>query len=182
MGSVIDTGVQAPIRRPGPARVLPDPFYYLTNFERVVASLDARYEALWSAQERQFIADFRVLAREPRALLVRMVIRKGELFRASRLNYPEIGATRHAVVGLLDLGWVEQKSTLDIDLLAHLFTKAELLDHFSQPGIGHQLPKSEVISALRAHDPQPVSLQSWQRESGDCVYGLRAAPLVMWPN
>src|SRR5271166_83863 len=177
MGSVIDSGVQAPIQQLGPARVLPDPFYYLSNFERVVASLDARYEALWSAQERQFIADFRVLAREPRALLVRMVIRKGERFRASRLNYPEIGATRHAVVPLLELGWVEQKSTLDIDSLAQLFTKTELLDHFSQPGVGPQLSKSEMISALCAHDPQPVPLQTWQRESGDCVYSLRAAPL-----
>ena len=158
-------------------RTLPDPFYYLTNFERVVASLDARYEALWSAQERQFIADFRLLPREPRALLVRMVIRKGELFRASRLNYPEIGSTRHAVEPLLDRGWVEQKCTLDIEALARLFTKAELLDHFSPPGIGRQLAKPDLIAALGARNRQPVALETWQRASGDCVYGLSAAPL-----
>ena len=177
MESVIDTAVRAPIRRPGPARILPDPFYYLSNFEKVVASLDAHYEALWTAQERQFIGDFRALAREPRALLVRMVIRKGVLFRASRLNYPEIGETRRAVAPLLTLGWVEQESSLDVDSLAQIFTKAELLDHFSQQGIGRQLTKSELIGALRGQDPQPVSLQTWQRESADCVYGLRAAPL-----
>ncbi len=177
IGFVIHTGVQAQLQRPGRALSLPDPFYYLTNFERVIASLDARYAQLWSAQEQQFIAVFATLPRGARALLVRMVIRKGELFRASRLNYPEIGATSAAVAPLLELAWVERKSSLEVDELSRLFTKSQLLDHFAQPGIDRRLNKSDVIAALRAQHPVPVPLQAWQGASGDCIYLLRAAAL-----
>jgi hypothetical protein len=162
---------------PRRVRALADPFYYLNNFERVIASLDARYAPLWSAQERHFIGDFATLPRASRALLVRMVIRKGELFRDSRLRYAEIGPTCAAVAPLIERGWVERQSSLEIDELAHSFTKPQLLDHFALPGVGRNLGKAQLIGALRAQHPHPVSLQTWQRVSGDCIYRLRVAAL-----
>ena len=72
---------------------LPDPFYYLNNFQTVLASIDRRYADLLSSEERQFIAHFSALPRASGALLVRMVMRQGSLFRLSRLKYPEIGET-----------------------------------------------------------------------------------------
>jgi hypothetical protein len=176
-GCVIDTGVQSQVTRPARPRSLADPFYYLCNFERVIHSLDARYAPLWSAEERQFIATFSLLPREARALLVRMVIRKGALFRASRLNYPEIGATPAAVAPLLELGWVEQRSTIDFEDLVRLFTKAQLLEHFAPPGLGREVSKGELISILRPRYPEAVPLLAWQCETGDRVYCLRIAAL-----
>jgi hypothetical protein len=42
---------------------LPDPFYYLNNFQTVLASIHRRYTELLSSEERQFIAHFSALPR-----------------------------------------------------------------------------------------------------------------------
>src|SRR6202047_2715642 len=83
---------------------LPDPFYYLNNFQTVLASIHRRYTELLSSEERQFIAHFSALPRVFGALLVRMVMRQGSLFRLSRLKYPEIGETAAAVGPLFTAG------------------------------------------------------------------------------
>ena len=73
----------AAIEQPKVARgrgKLPDPFYYLNNFQTVLASIDRRYAELLSPDERQFIAHFRSLPRASGALLVRMVTGEGSLF------------------------------------------------------------------------------------------------------
>ncbi|MGA2778864.1 MAG: VRR-NUC domain-containing protein [Steroidobacteraceae bacterium] len=165
------------IDRPASPRVLADPYYYLHNFEQVIASLDARYAALWSADERRFIVEFAALPRSSRGLLVRMVIRKGELFRASRLDYPEIGPTTAACAPLLESGWVEQQAALDIDELQRVFNKAELLRYFALPGLSRRFKKPELVAALRAQQKHPTSLQVWQQQSGDRVYRLCVGPV-----
>ena len=80
---------------------LEDPFYYLTNFQQVLAWLQQRYADVLSPQEQAFIERFGQLPRASQALLVRMVMRKGEHFRLGKLQYPEIGATALAVQPLL---------------------------------------------------------------------------------
>ena len=73
---------------------LEDPFYYLNNFHTLLDWIRERYSDLLDAEEQAFIEDFHALPRASQALLVRMVMRKGTLFRASKLNYAEIGETR----------------------------------------------------------------------------------------
>jgi hypothetical protein len=82
-----------------PRHVLPrlQPFYYLENFEWVLSTIFKRYADLLSAEESRFIADFGEVPRPFRALLTRMVMRQGDLFKDSKLNYVEIGDTRAAV-------------------------------------------------------------------------------------
>src|SRR5271154_1554800 len=103
---------------------LPDPFYYLNNFQAVLSSIEARYAQLLSLEERQFIACFRALPGASRALLVRMVMRQGALFRSSRLHYREIGAPPAAAAPLVQLGWVDETPDLDVDRLQALLSKA----------------------------------------------------------
>src|ERR1700676_4717163 len=110
---------------------LPDPFYYLSNFQTALTSIDRRYAELLSSEERQFIAHFSALPRASGALLVRMVMRQGSLFRRSRLKYPEIGETAAAVAPLLQAGWVDASPDLDVSQLQKLVTKAELHRYFS---------------------------------------------------
>ena len=50
---------------------------------------------------------FPSLPQASRALFVRMVMRKGTLFRASKLSYAEIGCTVEAARHLLPTGWIE---------------------------------------------------------------------------
>ena len=65
-------------------------FYYLDNFRTALRCLLQRYGELLSAAERQFIDQFDGLAPASQALLVRLIMRKGGLFRESNA-YAEIG-------------------------------------------------------------------------------------------
>jgi hypothetical protein len=164
------------LKDPRPRVVLPDPFYYLSNFETVITSLNERYADLWSDVEQQFLATFNGLPKASRALLVRMVMREGVLFRASRLKYPEIGETAAAVVPLVEVGWVDDDPKLDVDQLQRLITKEELLQYFawSRPG---NLTKPDLVAMLRGQCPESRSFQAWCRESSDRVYQLLVAPV-----
>ena len=71
-------------------------FYYLANFHRALAWLEERYDDLFDTAERVFLRDFQAMPLEARALLVRLIMRKGPHFRASKLDYAEIGCPRRA--------------------------------------------------------------------------------------
>jgi hypothetical protein len=156
---------------------LSDPYYYLINFQTVIQYLDGRYGTLLSLEERQFIACFGELPQCSRAMLVRMIMRKGIFFRRTRLNYPEIGETPVAMAPLLRLGWVNDKTTLNMDQLQHLLTKEELLRHFSLSRRYRRFRKSELAAILGAQFPQRQLFSAWCGSSLDCVYELVVAPL-----
>jgi VRR-NUC domain/Fanconi anemia-associated nuclease SAP domain len=156
---------------------LPDPFYYLNNFQTVLASIDRRYAALLSSEERQFIAHFSTLPRASRALLVRMVMRKGSLFRRSRLKYPEIGDAAAAVAPLLQAGWVDASPCLEVNKLQKLLTKAELLRYFSVSRPYRNFNKSDLVAVLRAQYPGSKPFLAWCQKSGDHVYQLAVSSL-----
>jgi hypothetical protein len=159
-----------------PARVtLPDPFYYLKNFQTVLSSIETRYAELLSVEERQFMAYFAVLPKVSRALLVRMVMRQGVFFRRSRLNYPEIGETFATVEPLLKWRMVDAAPALDVEQLAQLLTKQELLQSFSLPQSYRSLKKSDLVAVLAAQFPGRKILPDWCPNFGDCIYELKAA-------
>ena len=72
-------------------QALENPFYYLENFRQVLAWVSRHHSDLLDETELAFIERFALLPQPSQALLVRMVMRKGMLFRASKLRYPEIG-------------------------------------------------------------------------------------------
>jgi hypothetical protein len=149
-----------------------DPFYYLKNFETVIASIGARYAELLSPEEQRFIAHFGALPQAPRALLVRMVMRRGVYFRSSRLNYPEIGDILAAVAPLIEAGWVEATPVLDLSQLQQLFTTAELLRFFPSSRPYRKLKKPELVAVLRTQYPECKPLQAWYRGTSERVYRL----------
>ena len=83
------------------ANPLDDPFYYLNNFRQVLDWLGLRYADVMSTSEHGFIRDFNTLPQASQGLLVRMVMRKGIHFRASKLRYAEIGDIATAAAPLL---------------------------------------------------------------------------------
>jgi len=105
---------------------LDHPFYYLNNFAFVLDWVALRYRDLLNEQEAAFIAGFSTLSEQSRALLVRMIMRKGDLFRESKLRYDEIGDTARAAIPLVEIGWVEADPLLTLDALYGLLTKKEL--------------------------------------------------------
>ncbi len=120
---------------------------------------------------------FRALPKASRALLVRMVTRRGALFRRSRLNYQEIGATAAAAAPLVQLGWVNEIPDLDVDHLQALITKAELLDNFPVPRPNRALKKPALVAILRAQCPGSKPFHAWCGKSSDHVFHLLVAPL-----
>ncbi|MBB5546179.1 VRR-NUC domain-containing protein [Paraburkholderia fungorum] len=175
-----------------PSDLRADAPYYLLNFERALAWLAERYDDLLDAHEHGFLRDFAALPQPSRALLVRMLMRKGELFRASRLSYDEIGCPFEAVAPLAALGWVDTEPRLTLDDLFALTTRPELLLIFADaialiPG-AKGLRKPDLLEALRPlfadrgdeGDEQSVTahpLSTWHSETTDRIFHVAVAPL-----
>ncbi len=185
----------------------PDPFYYLANFERALGWLDARCADLFDDGERRFLREFVALPRASRALFVRMLMRKGPDFRASKLDYAEIGCPREAAAPLVAGGWLDGAPVLAFDALAAIVTKAELLAlaaHLAQvthePDLAdladtanapshaaavqalnaldkRSATRAATLAALDALAPDAREWAAWFPASADAVFRFNAAPL-----
>ncbi len=164
----------------GPAS-LDDPFYYLHNFRWVLDWVITRYDDLLTAPERQFVTDFGRLPRASQALLVRMVMRKGQLFRADRLRYPEIGSSEAAARPLIELGWLNDRFNLTLEQLFAQFTwpelKIRLADTLQAQGLSPRLGKRDALAHLTGHYPHARPLSDWGIE-GAGLYELTIMPLA----
>ena len=158
-------------------QLLDNPLYYLDNFHRIVDWVHARYSHLLNQDEHRFVEGLAAMPQASRALLVRMVMRKGQVFRASRLCYDEIGCTRSAVRPLLEQGWVAEQVSLSLDELFGILTKTEVLSAFRLPRSRAALKKSELLDALRTEFDTARCFAEWYPESEDCVYQVRIDPL-----
>jgi hypothetical protein len=156
---------------------LDNPFYYLENFRQVLDWITQRYDDLLDEQERAFMADFALLPQSAQALLVRMVMRKGTLFRASKLDYPEIGDVRLAVLPLLARGWVDSRPPLDLNELFYLLRKAELSQCFKSHGIKGSERKADLLERLLPHYPHSQALEHWFTEFDEVIFGLNVMPI-----
>lgn len=84
---------------PEAGTLLPD--YYLRNFEHVLEVVLTSAGHLFTPEELACFARFSSLSRGARQLYVRLFLRKGPLFRCSRLSYPEIPSISAAMEELV---------------------------------------------------------------------------------
>lgn len=154
------------------ANPLEDPFYYLNNFRQVLAWLEQRYADVLSPQEQAFIDSFAELPRASQALLVRMVMRKGEHFRLGKLQYTEIGDPALAVEPLMALGWVDEQALLSLDQVFEVLLKAEILACFGTAIEQPKAKKSQWLEALRLRLDPPQALKAWYPELDDRLFSL----------
>ncbi|PTB19199.1 nuclease [Trinickia symbiotica] len=157
---------------------VPSPLYYLHNFERALAWLAQRYDDLLDATEHAFLAEFPRLPLNSRALLVRMLMRKGMIFRTSRLTYEEVGCPVAAAAPLAVLGWVDPDPPLTIDALFALSTRSELQRIFSDADISKSARKSEWLDLLRARHTDARRLVDWDADTPDQILHVAIAPLA----
>lgn len=151
-----------------------EPFYYLKNFELVLSTIESSYSDLLLEEELRFISGFVRLPLASRALLTRMVMRRGDLFRASKLNYAEIGETRAAAAPLIEAGWVSDRPALKLGELARLVTKDELIRSLKLPPRYARWYKPDLVVMLAAQFADAKSFQDWCGNQ-DFVYGLLVA-------
>jgi hypothetical protein len=160
-------------------RVLENAFYYLDNFERVLDWIARRYDDLLLDEEQAFIAAFGALPQPARALFVRMVMRKGDLFRASKLDYPEIGCPLAAAQALLPTGWIALDPAVSLDELFDLLAKPELVAAFGLNGLLRNARKAEQLDVLREKPEHAASrpLSHWHPECDDHLLQIGVKPL-----
>ena len=138
-------------------------WYYLDNFQFVLQWLEQRYRGLLNAEELGFIQEFGRLPRGPQGLLVRMIMRKGQLFRAGKLRYTEIGDTAAAAQPLIERGWIRDQPTVTLAELFKLFTKAELAERFGWSARSPGQSKQQLLASLRPDLQAAWTLEQWQR-------------------
>ena len=158
-------------------RVLENEFYYLDNFQRVLDWIGERYGDLLDEAEHAFLAAFPLLPRNARALFVRMVMRKGELFRASKLNYAEIGCPVEAAGHLLGTGWVVADPEISLDELFDLLSKPELLEAFGPRLRVKNARKAEQLEALREECADSLPFSHWYTHCSDLALRILVKPL-----
>ncbi|MFA5489750.1 MAG: VRR-NUC domain-containing protein [Candidimonas sp.] len=140
-----------------------DPFYYLHNFESAVAWVNQHSEDLLSVEERVFLACFASLPHMSRALLVRMIMRKGPLFRSSRLDYPEIGDISQAARPLIEHALIDEDPVLTAAELFKLHSMKEL-----RGIVGPALPcaeqrKQDLLATVFLAHPESKTYAQWLR-------------------
>lgn len=159
------------------ANPLDDPLYYLHNFRQVLLWLGQRYADLLDPDELQFIQQFDRLPQASQALLVRMVMRKGAHFRASKLNYLEIGCTHTAARALIEQGWVDDQGLLAFEELFALLQKGEILEAFN-PWIDQPRgKKADWLAPLAVQFSDSRSFAQWCPTLSDVLYSLTVMEL-----
>jgi len=148
------------------AASLDDPLYYLANFRSVLAWILAHHRDLLTQAETDRLEQFDRLPRAAQALLVRLVMRKGALFRLDKLNYPELGVPLvQALEPLLATAWLDPEPALDLDALFGLLTRAELALLFApeieQAGLPGNPTKGRMFELLATQSLSPATLQAW---------------------
>nr|WP_229721876.1 VRR-NUC domain-containing protein [Marinobacterium nitratireducens] len=158
------------------AATLDNPLYYLENFRTVLLWVGARHADLLLECERQRLDAFWHLPEPSQALLVRMVMRKGERFRLGKLVYAEIGSSEAALQALVEGDWIDPDPQLSLDELFALLTRPELGlalgERIADAGLKKSLTKQALYEALSHDAPEPAPLSQWWPDSGDRVLAL----------
>lgn len=152
-------------------------YYYLHNFERALAWITQRYSDLLDSAERDFLAQFAALPTLSRALLVRMLMRRGPWFRASKLAYEEIPEVPAAAGPLLALGWLDTQAPMLLEELFDLHTKSELGAVFAPPERGSGTRKSDWLLALGSLHAEPRRYADWHPQAEEPVWRVMLGAL-----
>ncbi|GFE87769.1 VRR-NUC domain-containing protein [Steroidobacter agaridevorans] len=158
----------------GPA--LTDALYYLRNFRQAIQWVVERNDDLLSPAERQFAADLNSLPIAAQALLARLSMRRGDLFRQSKIRYAEIDPLADAVQALAEMGWLDPRPVLALQEVFRLSTRAELGMRFGER-IG-RMNKQDAYDALVAEQGADRPFQDWLN-TNEAVYHVSIAPLVL---
>jgi hypothetical protein len=158
----------------------PRPFYYLENFNTALGWLQQRYGDLLNETEVGFIERFQRLPLQSSALLVRMLGRRGDLFRTEKLRYEEIGCARAAAAELMEAGWLDGAPVLTLAELGRVLRKGELMQMFghraAQNGKAVPLPtlpharKADMLMSFEAMPLEPRRLTEWWPDAPDVIF------------
>lgn len=102
--------------------------YYLDNFDYLLEFVSRQYAHLLDKDELAYAANFHGLPVQARMLYVRLVQRKGLLFRCDKIAYKEITDLQAAIQHLSEAGFLDDGHDAELSEVLCLLTKDELLE------------------------------------------------------
>lgn len=140
-----------------------DPLYYRDNFERLCATVQSQYLDVLLVEEIDFFKRYSELEEAARCLFIRLVSRRGPLFRREQLRYRELGELEPCVTGLLAAGLLRVETTPEPDVLLNILRKDELLAIYGELLAGRKSQrKMELQEHLLSHCETDALLQAWR--------------------
>ena len=113
-----------------PVRTLPDPFYYLNNFQTVLSSIEERYAQLLVPDELQFMARFRALPAHHAHCWSEWSHAAARCSAAADCTTRKSATCPRRQRRCVQSGCVDEAPDLNVEQLQTLLTKAELIDNF----------------------------------------------------
>ena len=140
-----------------PPPVPPD--YYWHHFLTVVGTAQRLHGHLFDAAETTRIESLFALSAGAQQLFVRLLGRKGDLFRRSRVVYPEIGDLDGPIDDLQRAGFVEvdPEDVLTDGSARGMLTLPELQTIAADVGLPRAGRKTDLLERLDAADPSEVA-------------------------
>ena len=138
-------------------------FYYHGHFIEMLDFVERQYAHVLEAEHRQFLDGFRALGREAQCLYVRLCNRKGRVFSASRLKYPELGDLGPIRAELREHGWIGPPSGSHFDEVLRYVKREVIRDTLSLTftGISRGMKKADLVAFARANaDPEAFVAQA----------------------
>ncbi len=156
------------------------PHYYLDNFQRLCDTVEGQYGDLLRAEETAFLEQFAAAPRQARCLFVRLVSRRGPLFRRGQLNYPELDKLNDAVTAALNHGLLYREEQPPVEWLLALLRKPELVAIYGEHLPSTGLRKPELLAALNAELTEAELLARWHDWRGpeDWLLGVEHVEVV----
>lgn len=146
--------------------------YYRDNFIELLNYVHQQYADLLDVKALSFYQRFHQCDEDSQKLLVRMMTRKGHLFRASKLQYQEIADTQSSARQLAQNNLITVAPELEINDVLPLFNKSQWLSILAELKVDCKGLKSLGRSAL---DERIVALAHglpWLENLADELYQL----------
>ncbi|GMG86411.1 VRR-NUC domain-containing protein [Biformimicrobium ophioploci] len=137
------------------------PDYYFRNFCGLVDHVRAHHDDLLNDTERHQVSTLRALPAQAQMRYVRMLMRRGNLFRLDRLQYAEIADTAQSAQTLEAAGLVRLDPDLPVEAVAGLYSKPEWLHTLADK------VSTEQLRALRALKRAELDAELRNIYSGD---------------
>ena len=124
-----------------------DDNYYLRNFEALIGFVAETYADVLTGAENDWQRAVLGASEPARRLYIRLLGRQGEVFRLSKLKYPEISSIAAAASELEALALVSATAPVDIEAISALFTKPELIRLLTLTG-ANQSKRGAIVDAI----------------------------------
>lgn len=125
------------------------PGYHIRNFETLLSSVLKKYADILTAEEQGYAKRYGGLSVQAQSLYVRLICRKGPVFRSDKLNYADVENISASAAELKEAGFLSSKASNEE--LVGLQTKKELLLWLSLPPEVKNYKRNDLITWIETN-------------------------------